>query len=97
MILYFSVAPVSLVPLGVHRKNRVRNVLSSLHFHFVDICYWRAERSVVKERTPLHDEKSCSVQDFRNLKRLHMRTSIGHSLSKLIGACDAIVKTLLKS
>lgn len=70
MILYFSVAPVSpLVPLGVHTKNRVRNVLSSLHFHFVDICYWRAERSVVKERTPLHDEKSCSVQDFRNLKK----------------------------
>lgn len=49
----------------------------------------------MKENTHLHDKNLALSKISETGKRLHMRTSIGHSLSKLIGACDVIVKTLL--
>lgn len=41
---------------GCSQENRVRNVLSSLHFHFVDLCQQRTERIVIKENTHLYDK-----------------------------------------
>jgi len=57
-LIIFSpvVAVPPLVSLGVHKENRVRNMLSSLLFHFVDLCQRRTERGVVKENTHLHDK-----------------------------------------
>lgn len=65
---FFCSTSISPGTTGCSQEKRVRNVLSCLHFHFVDVCCWRTERSVVKEKTLLHDKKSCSVQDFRNLR-----------------------------
>lgn len=68
----------------VFTGKQVRNVLSSLHFHFVDLCQQRTERTVVKENIHLHDKNLVLCKISETGKRLHMRTSIGCSLSKLI-------------
>lgn len=95
LIIFFCCTGTSPGIAGCSQENRVGTVLSSLHFHFLDLRQQRTERSVVKENTHLHDKNLALSKISETGKRLHMRTSIGHSLSKLIGACDDIVKTLL--
>lgn len=95
LIIFFCCSGTSPGIAGCSQENRVGTVLSSLHFHFLDLCQQRTERSVVKENTHLHDKNLALSKISETGKRLHMRTSIGHSLSKLTGACDDIVKTLL--
>lgn len=57
MIFFFSCC-ISISPsiTGCSQENRVRNVLSSLHFQFVDLCQQRTERIVIKENTHLYDK-----------------------------------------
>lgn len=55
---FFFSCCISISPsiTGCSQENRVRNVLSSLHFHFVDLCQQRTERIVIKENTHLYDK-----------------------------------------
>lgn len=92
--VFFCCAIISPGITGCSQENRVRNVLSSLHFRFVDLCQWRTGRSVVNENTHLHYKNLALCKISETGERLHMRTSIGHSMSKLIETYDIIVKTL---
>ena len=75
--------------IGYSQENRIKNVLSSLHFHFVEFCTQRTE-SVVVKRMHIYLFKISGTR-----KRPLMRTSTGRSLNRLIEACDVIVKALL--
>lgn len=97
---FFCCASISPGTTRCSQENRMRNVLSSLRFHFVDLCHWRTGRSVVKEKTLLHDKKSCSVQDFRNSKKTSCE-SIHRALPEQINwslwcHCQILTQRLIK-
>lgn len=75
IIIFYCCTSPSPGVLGCSQKNRVRNVLSSLHFHCVHLCQQGTERSVVKENTHLQDKNLALCKVSETGKRLRMRTS----------------------